>query len=107
MPYKDPEKRRAYAREYQRLQRAGVSQTPGKTPLPTEFRLQTAREAIDLLREQIEAVRRAKVKPTERARCIGYLAAIVLKAIEVAEVEARIEALEQVIQERGFHQEAA
>jgi len=32
MPYKDPEKRQAYQREYKRVQRAGSSQTPGQVP---------------------------------------------------------------------------
>ncbi|MDI6871225.1 MAG: hypothetical protein QME79_07690 [Bacillota bacterium] len=100
MPFRDPEKRREYHREYSRLRR--VCQTPGQTPLPSEFRLQTARDVITLLAEQVEAVRRDTEAGTlEKARCIGYLAAVALKAVEAANLEARIEALERAIQEKG------
>lgn len=100
MPYKDPEKRRAYHREYSRLKRVG--QTPGQTPLPSEFRLKTAQDVLDLLQEQINAVREDKEAGTlEKARTIGYLAGIALKAVEVANLESRIAALEEAIQENG------
>lgn len=101
MPYKDPERQKAYLREYQRIRRAGL-QTPGKTELPSTFRLQTAKDVLNLLQEQINAVRDdAEAGTLEKARCIGYLAAIALKAVETANLEARIEALEAVLKGRG------
>lgn len=78
MPYKDPEKRRAYHREYSRLRR--VCQTPAKTPVPSQFKLQTVQDVIALLAEQIEAVKAdPEAKTLEKARCIGYLAGIALR----------------------------
>ena len=102
MPYKDPEKARAYQREYRRLRRGGDTRTtPGTTLVPTDFRLQTAQDVIDLLAEQIAAVRREQeAGALEKARCIAYLAGISLKAIEAGSITARIEALEGVLSQR-------
>lgn len=101
MPYKDPEKQRAYNREWMRMRRAGESGTPGGTPLPSEFRISAAKDILNLLAEQIEAVKQDTQAGTlEKARCIGYLAGIALKAVEAAGLEARIEALERILNER-------
>ena len=100
MPYKDQDKRRAYAREYKRTRSVG-GLTPGKTLLPESFKLQTAQDILALLAEQVEAVKNAEEAGTlERARCIGYLAGISLKAVETAGLEARIDALEQRINQK-------
>jgi hypothetical protein len=102
MAYRDPEKRRAYNREWMRLNRAGDCGTPSGTPLPTAFRLQTAQDIIDLLSDQIEAVRLEDTAGTlERARTIGFLAGIALKAIEAGNIAARLEALESVLKARN------
>jgi hypothetical protein len=101
MPYSDPQKRRDYSREYARLQRGGGCQTPGQTQLPAAFRLQTARDVLDLIAEQVQAVRiEAEAGTLEKARCIGYLAGIALKAVEVADLADRIEAIERVFKNR-------
>lgn len=101
MPYKDPEKMRAYQREYQRLRKAGLKLTPAKTPVPSEFRLKTVQDVIALIEEQVNAVRADQEAGTlEKARTIGYLSSIMLKAVETADLEARIEALERVLSER-------
>jgi hypothetical protein len=102
MPYRDPDKARSYQRDYRRLRRAGDScTTPGTTPVPPAFRLQTAQDVIDLLQEQVAAVRTEKKAGTlEKARAIGYLAGIALKAIETGSLAARLEALEQVLKQR-------
>ena len=102
MPYKDKEQSRAYHREYKRLRRAGESSiTPGTTQLPLSFRLETAQSILELLAEQVQAVRIDKESGVlEKARCVGYLAAIALKAIENAGVEARLAALEQILKVR-------
>ncbi|MBS4032638.1 MAG: hypothetical protein KGZ63_14650 [Clostridiales bacterium] len=101
MPYKDNEKRREYHREYKRMQRAGNSQTPCQTLLPLPFKLKTARDILSLLEEQVNAVREDREAGTlEKARCIGYLAGYALKAVEVADLEARVISLESVLKER-------
>jgi hypothetical protein len=101
MPYKDPETRRSYQREYKRGARADASNpasTPRLTLLPGDFRLKTAEDLLALLEEQVEAVRTAEgVGPLERARCVGYLVGVSLRAIEAGQLAARLEALERVL----------
>ena len=103
MPYKDPQKRRDYQREYRRTRRAGdASTTPCTTPIPTAFRLATAADVLELIEEQVGEVRRdVLASKVERARCIGYLASIALKAIEAGNVAARVEELERVLKRRN------
>ena len=101
MPYQDPEKRRDYQREYKRMRRAGSSQTPGQTLVPLPFRLKTAQDVLALIEEQVNAVREEPEAGTlEKARTVGYLAGIALKAVEVADLSGRVEALEQVLRRR-------
>ena len=101
MPYKDPEKRQAYQREYKRMRRAGSSQTPSQTLVPLPFRLKTAQDVLALIEEQVNVVRDEPEAGTlEKARTIGYLAGIALKAVEVADLSSRVEALEQVLKRR-------
>ena len=100
MPYKDPEQRRAYQREYKRMQRAGRP-TAGQTLIPLPMRLRTARDVLALLEEQITAIRTETQAGTlEKARAVGYLAGIALKAVEVADLSARVEAVERVLKRR-------
>jgi hypothetical protein len=57
---------------------------------------------MDLLEEQVEAVRAEKEASTlEKARTIGYLAGIALRAIEAGNLAARIEMLETVLKQRN------
>ena len=101
MPYKDPEKQRDYQREYKRMHRAGSSQTPGQTLVPLSFRLKTAQDVLGCLEEQLNLVRQEPEAGTlEKARAVGYLAGIALKAVEVADLSGRVEALEQVLRRR-------
>lgn len=68
MPYKDPETQRAYKREWTRMDRAGECGTPGGT-LPMPFRLQTARDVLLLIEEQVGLVRNETEAGTlEKAR---------------------------------------
>ncbi len=101
MPYRDPEKRTEYQREYKRLQRAGGCQTPSQTLIPAPFRLRTAHDVLALLAEQVQAVRDEPAAGTlEKARCIGYLSGVALKAIEAGDLAARLEAVESVLKAR-------
>jgi hypothetical protein len=103
MPYADPNRARDYQRDYRRLRRGGEAcTTPGTTPIPLPFRLQTAADVMALLEEQIEAVRAENVAGTlEKARTIGFLAGVALKAIEAGNLAARIEGLELVLKQRN------
>jgi hypothetical protein len=103
MPFSDPDKARDYQREYRRTRRAGDGCTsPGTTPIPLPFRLKTADDVLRLLEEQVEAVRVEQEAGTlEKARAIGYLAVVALKAIEAGNLAARIEVLEAVLKQRN------
>jgi hypothetical protein len=103
MPYADADKARDYQREYRRTRRAGDGcTTPCTAPVPLPFRLQTAQDVIDLLQEQVAAVRADRKAGTlEKARAVGYLAGVVLRAIESGNLTARIEMLEAVLKQRG------
>jgi hypothetical protein len=73
----------------------------GTKELPAPCRLQTAQDVLALLQEQIQAVRADREASTlEKARMIGHLAGLALKAIEAGNIAARIEALEAVLKQR-------
>jgi hypothetical protein len=98
MPYKDKEKQRAYQREYQRSKRKGVQGSAARSEQLASFRLQTAEDLVDLLQEQIDAVRQDPVaRPIEKARCIGGLVGVALRTLEQRDLTSRIEALEAVL----------
>jgi hypothetical protein len=64
-------------------------------------RLQTAHDVIDLLQEQVEALRAQRwAGAVQKARAIGYLAGIARKAIETGIIAERMEILETVLQQR-------
>src|SRR6516165_2768344 len=103
MPFSDPERARSYQRDYRRTRRAGdPCTTPGTTPLPLPFRLQTAADVLALIEEQVEAVRCENEAGTlEKARTVGFLAGVALKAIEAGNLAARVEMLEAVLKQRN------
>lgn len=71
--------------------------------IPPPRRLQTAQDVIDLIEEQVEAVRAAVGAGTvEKARALGYLAAIARKAIETDNLAARLDVLEAAQKERSY-----
>lgn len=103
MPYKDPEHRRAYQREYKRYRRSGDGISPSQTLIEMmPFKMRTAQDILNLLGEQVAAVRSEPEAGTlERARCIGYLAGVALKAVEVSNLEGRLESLEAILKGRA------
>lgn len=102
MPITDPEKSRTYQREYKRLVRSGSCQTPGQTDVPAEYRLTTAADVLAMVGEQAEIVMNDEdIGTIERARTIGFLAGVLLKAIEVANLAGRLEALEAALKSRS------
>jgi hypothetical protein len=101
MPYRDPERQRDYQREYGRLRRAGGAQTPSQSTIPLPFRLKKAADVLALLEEQVGAVRGdGSLTTVERARTVGYLAGIALRAIDAGDLAARLEAVESVLKGR-------
>ena len=101
MPFRDPERRRAYQAEYRRSRRAGRAETPARVELPAPYRVQTAREILGLLEEQINAVRMdPELETTQRARCIATLANTALRALESGQLEERLGALEAILKYR-------
>jgi hypothetical protein len=102
MPYADPDRGRAYQRDYRRTRRAGDEcTTPCTTRLPLEFRLRTASDVLDLLEEQVDAVvKDADSTALEKARCIGFLCGVTLRAIETGDLAARLESVEAVLKAR-------
>jgi hypothetical protein len=102
MPYANADTAREYQREYRRMSRAGECTSVSTTRLPSEFRLRTARDVLELLEQQVVAVRDdAEASTLEKARAVGYLAAITLRAIEAGDVAARLEALELSLKQRS------
>jgi hypothetical protein len=78
-----------------------LARSRGGAPATTPRRLQTLQDVIDLLEEQVEAVRRdAGSAPLEKARVVGYLAGLARRAMETGTLAARLEILEQVLQRR-------
>lgn len=101
MPYKDPEAAREYQKQRKRIERAGGGTTHVQ-PVPLPFRLKTAADVIGLIEEQVGAVRAADDATTlEKARAVGFLAGVALRAIEAGDMAARLEALEAVLKTRG------
>ena len=105
MPYSDAARARDYQREYRRTRRAGDGcTTPCTTPLPAAFRLKTAADVLALLEGQVAAVLAAPAQEAgtlEKARAVGYLAGLSLKAIEAGNLAARLEALEAALKLRA------
>jgi hypothetical protein len=72
---------------------------------PPPRQLQTAQDVIDLLQEQVEAVRaEAGAGTLEKARAIGYLAGLARQAIETGNLVARLEVLEAAQNQRDRNQ---
>ena len=77
---------------------AKTDRRSGTGPMPS---LKTARDVVALLAEQVAAVRDdLNASTVEKARAIGYLATVALRAIEIKDLDARVEALESVLKAR-------
>jgi hypothetical protein len=64
-------------------------------------RLQTVQDLIDLLEEQVEAIRAEPWSGTiDKARAIAYLAGVARKAMEAGILAARVDMLEAVLKQR-------
>jgi predicted alpha/beta-fold hydrolase len=68
---------------------------------PALKRLQTVQDVIDLLEEQVEALRAHRwAGAVQKARAIGYLAGVARKAIESGKLVDRMEILERILKQR-------
>jgi hypothetical protein len=70
-------------------------------PSPSPVRLKTAADLLPLLEVQIAAVLGApEVSTLDRARVIGFLTGIALKAFDAGNLQARLAMLEAVLKQR-------
>jgi hypothetical protein len=98
MPYKDKDRQREYQREYQRGKRQGLTPKPAIRELPSEFRLRTAEDLVELVQEQIDAVRHdPAARAIEKARCIALLIGVALRTLEQRDLTSRLEAIEAIL----------
>lgn len=100
MPFADPEKQREYQRNYKRQQRTGLTDCQTSNLTEDPVRIQTAKDILVLLEETINAVRETGGDILVKARCIGFLAGVTLKAVETADIEGRVKALEDILKLR-------
>jgi len=70
-------------------------------PVPTPLPLNQPADVLELLAEQVNAVRSDRcADPTERARTLGMLASVALRTMELRDLAARLEAVERVLKLR-------
>jgi hypothetical protein len=102
VPYRDDERRKACVRESVARTRAAARGKPGGKPstLPSlaALRFKTARDVLRLLNSQVEALLEDEaLDSVTRARALGYMAALLLRAVETGELEDRLTALEATL----------
>ena len=70
-------------------------------PAPTPLRLTSVADVLALVEVAVQETQAdAVATPIERARTLGALAGVALKALEARDLEARVEALERVLKLR-------
>ena len=94
LPYKDPEQKRQYQREYNKKRRGALS----KNIASNETRIETAEDLRLLLQEIVGTVRnsRGELDLESWARVLIKACEVGIKIIEVTNLEARLSALERV-----------
>ncbi len=103
MPIKDDDARRKYNREYARLRRAGLTGSQRVKPSVAlmqdeDLRLETVRDYLDVINRVIVDVRNDEYSNTiQKARAVGFLINIALKALELSSIEERLSALEESV----------
>jgi hypothetical protein len=101
VPYADSDRQRAAKAEYARRKRAAHVEPKRGTlrPLLDErTRLRTAEDVLAVIEGQVAAViQDQELRTTERARTVATLAGVALRAVEAANLSARIEAIEALI----------
>ena len=98
MPYRDKEKQKEYQREWQRQRRAGETVGFKVLRVSSPEQVRTAQGLLHVLGSLIGEVLTTKQGDIfMRARTAGYLISIGLKAVEVADLEARLANLENKV----------
>jgi len=98
MPYKDPAKQKEYQRQWQRQRRAGENVGFKVLQVSSPEEIRTAQWLLAVLGNLIGEVLTTKQGDIfMRARTAGCLISIGLKAVEVADLEARLTSLENKI----------
>jgi hypothetical protein len=70
---------------------------------PPPRRLQSAQDVIELLQEQAEALRAStQADAIQKARTLGFLANLAIKAIELGSLSDRMDVLEQRYEQSGY-----
>lgn len=116
MPFKSPDARNRNQRERraEKRDRLGAENPPGgdgpdapgaptAEPEPVApIAIRTAADVLAAIEEAVNMVRAdRRAGPQVKARSIGYLAAVAMKALEARDVAARLEAIEKVLKARG------
>lgn len=112
MAHKDPEKAKAYQRQYQKQRREDQKRQkkspPSNPVLLKAVRIKTIADVIEQVNEQINAVNGCEDTGTaEKARTVAGLLRIALAAIEQGDMARRLEELEQMVKELGLGGTAA
>ena len=72
---------------------------------PSPVPLDQPADVLAVLAEQVNAVRAdPSADPTEKARTLGFLAGVALRAMEARDLDARLEAVERVLKLRRDHE---
>jgi hypothetical protein len=96
----DPESKKEL-KEYAR--QGGLVKKKVQTSLaPIEFK-GDIKEVLDLLADTINQVR-SNTMPARTANTIGYLANVMIKALEITEIDNRLKQVERVVMERKTYQ---
>ena len=98
MPFKDPERRRSYNRDYQRLRRSGQPTGSRGVEVIRVSNLQqteTARGLLRILGGLISDVLESKQGDAFiKARTVAYVVSVALRAVETGNLETRVSNLE-------------
>lgn len=104
MPYKDPEKNKAYQREYQRKRKQQDKARKGEFLVPDDIdpaELVTVDGLKRILANHISLLNLYETDAIIRARAIAQLASIQAKIIETSELEKRIAEIEKKLDGKG------
>lgn len=100
MPYKEPEKRRAYDRERKRAKRAGGGPASPIRLLP-ELRIRVVEDVTSLLEEAVDLIRHdLEARDLDRGRGLLSACGVALKVVEAGNLVARLEEIETVLNRR-------